>query len=48
MEQSPNEKLIAYYDGDEIIWITPPEYYVRQAGRFVLEQVDDTDAKETD
>lgn len=38
MEKSPNDELVAYYDGDELIWITPPEYYSRMLGRFLLEE----------
>ena len=28
MEASPNEERFPFYDGEEITWLTPPEYYV--------------------
>lgn len=27
--ENPNEVLVPYYEEDEIIYITPPEYYCR-------------------
>ena len=41
MEGSPNEKLVAFYDGEELIWITPPEYYLRQVGLYAIKEVED-------
>lgn len=40
MEQkpNPNEKLIPIYDGDELIWVTPPEYYIRNIGKIVIKK----------
>ncbi|WP_171918781.1 hypothetical protein [Glutamicibacter halophytocola] len=32
---SPNERLIPVYDGDEVIYVTPPEYYLK-FGKAVL------------
>lgn len=38
MEASPNEESVAFYDGDTLIWITPSEYYLREAGGVILRQ----------
>ena len=40
MEQSPNEELTPYYDGDKMTYITVTEYYNRVLGHFALEVKD--------
>lgn len=36
---NPNDRLIPFYDNDEVIWITPPEYYTRIMGGVILMEV---------
>lgn len=40
MEQSPNEELTPYYDGEEITWLTPPEYYVAMGKLAMMDSVE--------
>lgn len=39
MEESANDRLIPVYQGDEVIFITPPELYARHIGWAVLDLV---------
>ena len=38
--QNPNEVLFPFYEGDEIIYITPPEYYAR-IGKVVIQRIEE-------
>lgn len=40
MEASPNEERYPFYDGEEIIWLTPPEYYVAMGALAMMESVE--------
>jgi len=44
VEKSPNEELTPYFEGDELIWITLPEYYNRVFGHFALKEAEDGEA----
>lgn len=40
MEASPNEERYPFYDGEEIVWLTPPEYYVAMGKLAMMESVE--------
>lgn len=37
---SPNDELIPVYEGEEIIYVTPPEYYTKYMGGICLRRVE--------
>ena len=43
-----NEQLVPVYDGDRLIYVTPPEYYRRFLGRKAFEIEREQDGTETE